>query len=231
MERMELKADLRQVRGKQVNALRRSGKLPAILYGRGTEPLALELEALDAGRVLAKVSASTLLDLHVGGELHQVLVREVQRHAIRRSIEHVDFLKVAMDVAIKAMVPVELEGEAPAVKTYGGVLVTGVSEIEVEALPADLPGKVTVDLEPLTEIDSRITVGDLFLGKGVRVLTEANSVIARVIYQVEEKLEEEVPVAAVEAEPEVIGRGKKEEELIPEEEEKKEPAKEKEKKA
>jgi large subunit ribosomal protein L25 len=115
------------------------------------------------------------------------------------------------------------------VKTLGGVLVTGVSEIEVEALPADLPGRVTVDLEPLAEIDSRITVGDLFLGKGVKVLTEATAVIARVIYQVEEKLEEVAPVTTLEAEPEVIGRGKKEEEEIPGEEEKPKEAKEKEK--
>jgi large subunit ribosomal protein L25 len=91
-------------------------------------------------------------------------------------------------------------------------LVTGVSEIEVEALPADLPGRITVDLTPLAEIDARITVADLFLGKGVKVLTDPAGVIARVIYQVEEKLEEVAPVTPTEVEPEVIGRGKKEEE-------------------
>lgn len=218
MDRLELKASPRQVRGKQVNALRRAGRLPAVLYGRGTDPIPLELDSQEASRVLARVSASTLLDLHVGEMNHQVLVREIQRHAIRRSIEHVDFLKVAMDVAIRTTVPVELVGEAPAVKTLGGVLVTGVSEIDVEALPADLPGRITVDLEPLGEIDSRITVADLFLGKGVRVLTDPASVIARVIYAVEEVLEEAAPVTPTELEPEVIGRGKKEEELPPEEE-------------
>ena len=212
MDRLDLKASLRQIRGKQVSALRRAGRLPAVLYGRGTEALSLELDVQEASRVLARVSASTLLDLHVGQEDHQVLVREIQRHAIRRTIEHVDFLKVAMDVAIRTSVPVELVGEAPAVKTLGGVLVTGVSEIEVEALPADLPGRITVDLSPLTEIDTRITVADIFLGKGVKVLTDAAGVIARVIYQVEEKLEEVVPVTPTEIEPEVIGRGKKEEE-------------------
>jgi len=212
MDRLELKASLRQVRGKQVSALRRAGRLPAVLYGRGTEALSLELDAQEASRVLARVSASTLLDLHVGQEDHQVLVREIQRHAIRRTIEHIDFLKVAMDVVIRTSVPVELVGEAPAVKTLGGVLVTGVSEIEVEALPADLPGRITVDLTPLAEIDARITVADLFLGKGVKVLTDPAGVIARVIYQVEEKLEEVAPVTPTEVEPEVIGRGKKEEE-------------------
>ena len=212
MDRLELKASLRQGQGKQVSALRRAGRLPAVLYGRGTEALSLELDAQEASRVLARVSASTLLDLHVGQEDHQVLVREIQRHAIRRTIQHVDFLKVAMDVAIRTSVPVELVGEAPAVKTLGGVLVTGVSEIEVEALPADLPGRITVDLTPLAEIDARITVADLFLGKGVKVLTDPAGVIARVIYQVEEKLEEVAPVTPTEVEPEVIGRGKKEEE-------------------
>src|SRR4030067_1073954 len=140
MDRLELKASLRQIRGKQVSALRRAGRLPAVLYGRGTEALSLELDAQEGSRVLAKGSASRRLDLHVGQEDHQVLVREIQRHAIRRTIEHVDFLKVAMDIAIRTSVPVELGGEAPAGKHLGGVLVTGVSEIEVEALPADLPG-------------------------------------------------------------------------------------------
>jgi len=81
-----------------------------------------------------------------------------------------------------------------------------------------LPSRVTVDLEPLATMEARITVGDLFLGKGVRVLSDPQAVVARVIYQVEEKLEEEVaPVAAVPAEPEIIGRGKKEEEVEEEE--------------
>jgi len=105
-----------------------------------------------------------------------------------------------------------------------------VSEIEVEALPADLPGRITVDLEPLAGIDSRITVGDIFLGKGVKVLTDPAGVIARVIYQVEEKLEEVAPVTPTEVEPEVIGRGKKEEEEVaPEEGKEKDKDKEKDK--
>jgi large subunit ribosomal protein L25 len=133
-------------------------------------------------------------------------------------MDHVDLMKVALDVAIRTTVPIELTGEATAVKTFGGVLVTGISEIEVEALPADLPSRVTVELEPLATMEARITVGDLFLGKGVRVLSDPQAVVARVIYQVEEKLEEEVaPVAAVPAEPEIIGRGKKEEEVEEEE--------------
>ena len=214
MENRSLTAQTRRMKGKQVGALRRAGRLPGILYGRGIEPIAIEMEVSTATRVLEGASASTLLDLQLNGESHKVLVREVQRHPLRRTMDHVDLMKVALDVAIRTSVPIELTGEATAVKTFGGVLVTGVSEIDVEALPADLPSRVTVDLGPLATMDARITVADLFLGKGVRVLSDPQAVVARVIYQVEEKIEEEVaPVAAVPAEPEIIGRGKKEEEI------------------
>jgi large subunit ribosomal protein L25 len=210
-----LQARLRTVKGKRVGALRRAGQLPGILYGRGTDPTAIEMDWKTATRVLEQASASTLLDLELAGQTHKVLVREMQRHPLRRTVEHVDLMKVALDVAIRTTVPLELTGEAMAVKTFGGVMVTGVSEIEVEALPQDLPSYITVDLEPLATMEARITVGDLFLGKGVRLLTDPQAVVARVIYQVEEKLEEEVaPTVAVTPEPEIIGRGKKEEEEI-----------------
>jgi large subunit ribosomal protein L25 len=210
-----LQARPRSVTGKRVGALRRAGQLPGILYGRGTEPTAIEMESKAAARVLEQASASTLLDLELSGLTHKVLVRELQRHPLRRTVEHVDLMKVALDVTIRTTVPLELTGEATAVKTFGGVLVTGVSEVEVEALPQDLPSHITVDLEPLATMEARITVGDLFLGKGVRVLTDPQAVVARVIYQVEEKLEEEVaPTIAITPEPEIIGRGKKEEEEI-----------------
>ena len=212
-----LQARARAVKGKQVGALRRAGHMPGILYGWGTEPIAIEMEALAATRVLEQASASTLLDLELAGETHKVLVRELQRHPLRRTVDHVDLMKVALDVVIRTSVPLELIGEAMAVKTFGGVLVTGVSEIEVEALPQDLPSHITVDLEPLATMEARIVVGDLFLGKGVRVLTDPQAVVARVIYQVEEKLEEEAaPTEALTPEPEIIGRGKKEEEEIEE---------------
>jgi len=218
MERPKLNARRRTVLGKQVRALRRQGMIPAVLYGTGVEPTPLELEGREASRVLSHLSGSTLLDLVVESNMHNVLVREVQRDAILQDVRHVDFLKVAMDVVIRTSVPVELAGEAPAVKTFGGILVTGVSEIEVEALPADLPNRLTVDLGPLTEIGKAITVGDLFLGKGVKVLTSKDDLIARVT-QAAAEVVEEAPVAAVPVEPEVIEKAKKEEEVEEEAEE------------
>lgn len=215
-EEIVLKSEKRGVIGKQVKQLRRDGLLPAVVYGAGIEPTPIQLEALEAEKILAGVGSSTLIDLHVGKDVHKVLVRDLQRDVIRRTPIHIDFLKVAMDVTITTVVPVELVGKSPAVQELGGVLVTGLSEIEVEALPSDLPDRVSVDLEVLETFDDSITVGDLFLGEGVTVLTDADEFIANVVYQtMEEIVEEEEELEAELAEPELVGE---EGEEVPEEE-------------
>jgi large subunit ribosomal protein L25 len=131
-----------------------------------------------------------LIELDFDDESHSVLVRGVQRDVIRGDYLHVDFLKVAMDETIRAQVPLELIGEPPAAEAAGVVLLTGVSEIEVEALPADLPDRITVNLEILENLDDSISVGDLFLGKGVTIVTDPEELVARPIYQEEEIIEE-----------------------------------------
>jgi len=214
MSELILNAEHREVTGKKVKALRRQGYLPAVLYGVGIESIPIKLDLKEASKVISAAGSSTLLLLKIGKKQHQVLVRDTQRQVIRRGLQHVDFLKVAMDVAIRAEVPIEFVGEAPAVRDLGGVLVTELIEIEIESLPADLPDRITVDLELLAEITDTITVGDLSFGEGVEVITSPNDVIARVIYQVEEEIEEEEleEVIPTEEEPEVIERGKLEEE-------------------
>ena len=207
-----LKAEPRTVLGKQVKAMRRAGQIPAVLYGAGVEPTPIVLEGREATFVLARTTGATLIDLEVSGVTHKVLVREMQRHSIRRDLRHVDFLKVAMDQLIRAEVPIELTGEAPAVKTLGGVLVAGIPAVEVEALPANLPDRIQVDLTRLAKIDDTITVADLSMGQGVRILNDSTDVIVHVIYMVEEVLEAPKEAVAVTAEPEVISRPTKEDE-------------------
>jgi large subunit ribosomal protein L25 len=204
----------RTLRGSHVKALRREGILPAVVYGAGIDSTAIELDRHVASKVLSTVGGSTLVTLNIGNEKHQVLVREIQRDPIRLDILHVDFLKVAMDVKIRTMVPVELLGEAPAVQEVGGLLVTGLSEVEVEALPSDLPEKVTVDIGSLVSMDDSITVADLVFGESVELLTSPDELIASVVYQVEEEIEEEEveEIFEEEGEPEVIEKGKREEE-------------------
>lgn len=191
MSTHNLEANERSAIGKKVRAIRRQGMVPAVLYGHGVDGLPIQADAKEVEQLLSDVSASTLIDLQVDGEDHKVLVRDVQRDVIRRDLMHVDFLKVAMDVAIRTTVPVELVGEAPAARELGGILVTGVTEIEIEALPEDLPDRIIVDLEPLKEIDDAIAIEDLYLGDGVTILTDTSENVAHVIYMAEEELEEE----------------------------------------
>jgi large subunit ribosomal protein L25 len=214
LEAKVLEASTRDRLGKQVKQIRRQGQLPAILYGSGIEPVALKLDARATAKVMAGITGSTLIDLNVGGDTHKVIIRDVQRDPITRSMLHVDFLKVAMDVAIRTEVPLELVGTAPAVKEQGGVLVAGINEVEVEALPGDLPDRITVDLSVLAQIDESITVSDLAVPPGVRILNDPTDTIAHVIYMAEEEEEEvveEVEAVGVAAEPELVERHRREE--------------------
>ena len=215
MDAIQLQAKKRTVIGKQVKVLRREGLIPGIVYGGEGDPIPVELDARETTKILNQTSASTLIALNVDKKNHTVLLRDIQYDVIRREPIHVDFLEVAMDVTIRTTVPIEFVGEAPGVKELGGVLVTGLNEIEIEALPSDLPDKVSIDLTVLTEIDSMITLGDIFIGKGVEVLTASDEVIAHIVYQeIEEIVEEEVDEGLIDTleEPELVERGKEEEE-------------------
>jgi large subunit ribosomal protein L25 len=212
MDIIELEANPRTIRGKQVKALRRARLLPAIMYGVGMEPQILELPAHETELILQKTSRSTLIDLKVGKKTHKVLIREIQREVISRKPIHVDFLEVAMDVTIRAVVPIELVGEAPAVRELGGVLVSGLNDIEVEALPSDLPDRISVDISILEGFDDSIIVGDLEVDEGVTILTEPDEAIANVIYQVIEEEPEEVEEVLEDIEPELVDGEVREEE-------------------
>jgi large subunit ribosomal protein L25 len=220
MEAITINAKVRKTIGKQVKALRRQGVLPAVMYGVGVDPLPIELDDKVASSLLAHVSGSTLINLEIGKKTHKVLVREYQRDAIRRDILHVDFLVVAMDVAIRAIVPVVLIGESPAVRDLDGVLVSGLNEIEVEALPSDLPEQLIVDVGALVTMNDVITVGDLVLGDGVTLVTDPEETIANVISQMAEEEIEEVEVEELEegVEPELAEEEEDGEEGSPEEE-------------
>jgi len=219
MEAVTLDANERKTIGKQVKALRRQGLLPAVIYGVGIDPLPIELDEKVASRVLANVGGSTLIDLKIGKDTHKVLVREFQRDVIRRNILHVDFLVVAMDVVITAVVPVVLVGEAPAMEELGGIIVSGLNEIEVEALPEDLPEQVTADIGALASMNDAITAGDLALGEKVTLITDPGETIANVIAQMaEEVIEEEELEELEEGEEPEEGEEEEGEEDSPEEE-------------
>jgi large subunit ribosomal protein L25 len=215
MEEVLLKATRREVVGKQVKALRRQGWLPAIIYGSGIEPLPISLNYLEANRILPGVSSSRLIVVDVDGEKHTSLVRERQRHPVTGEMIHLDFQEVSMTEKLRTMVSLELIGEAPAIDSYGGVLVPGQERIEIECLPGDLPNLIEVDISGLQEIGDALYVRDLVIPKNVEVLTDKDELVivitAPEAEPIEEEEEEEEEIYGAE-EPEVIERGRREEE-------------------
>src|SRR5690606_25371992 len=139
MEKVVLKAEKRNVVGKQVKALRREGKLPAVIYGRHVEPISISLEAHSASLALLKLTSSSLVTIDLEGKEYPALVRERQRNYIKGDLTHVDFLAVDLTEKIRTMVGVHFVGVSTAVKDYNGVLVHNLEQLEVECLPTDLP--------------------------------------------------------------------------------------------
>lgn len=208
MESIELKATRRNVIGKQVRALRREGKLPGVIYGHHIESMAILMDLRDTSRGLAGLAPSALVTVNVDGEKHMTLVREKQRDPIIGTLTHVDFLAVSLKEKLRANVYLSLVGVAPAVKTYNAIQVPGVDELEVECLPQDLPERIEVDLSGLAEIGNGIHVRDLQLSDKVKILTDPDIMIVLITApELEEAAAEEAA-----AEPEIIEKGKKEEE-------------------
>lgn len=210
MEKIVLQAQRRTL-VRTAKALRREGYLPAVMYGAHFPSTPILLDAHSAGLKLAKVSSSTLVYIELDGETHAALVREKQRDYIKNRLLHVDFQVVSLTEKIRTTVSLHFEGVSPAVKDYNGVVVTSLDEVEVEALPQDLPERIVVDLSKLARIGDTIHVRDLEVGKGVKVLNDPDEVVVVVSTTTEEV---EAPAEGEMAEPEVIERGKKEEEEI-----------------
>ena len=137
-------------------------------------------------------------------------MREKQLDFIRNSLIHVDFLAVSMTEKLTASVGVHIQGESPAVKEYGAVLVTGLTELEVECLASDLPERFTVDVSILTEIGEGIYVKDVVAPENVEILSDAEELIVFATAAAAEEVEEEVIEEGDEEEPEIIEKGKKE---------------------
>jgi large subunit ribosomal protein L25 len=214
MEEVVLKANHRTLIGKQVKAMRREGKLPAVIYGHHIDPIAITMDLHDASRSLTGLAPSALVTVDVDGETHKVLVIEKQRNKISGMLLHVDFLAVSMTEKLRSQVYIEIVGLSPAIKEFSGVLMTGMDQVEVECLPQDLPERLVVDVSGLAEIGDGIYVRDLAVPPGVKILEEPDSMVALITAQSaveEEEVVEEV-AEAVGEEPEVLERGKKEEE-------------------
>ena len=213
MEEVIIKATRRNVLGKQVKAIRREGKLPAVIYGHHIDPISIEMDLREATKSLTGLAPSALIMVDVEGTSHKALVREKQRNKLTGTLLHVDFMAVSMKEKLRANVYIEITGVSPAVKELFGVLVTGLDDVEVESLPQDLPERIVVDISNLTKIGDGIYVRDLPVPEGVKILQEPDTMVVLVTSQTAEEVEV-APVVeeALGTEPEVIEHGKLEEE-------------------
>jgi large subunit ribosomal protein L25 len=217
MDQVVLKAEKRDVIGKQVKALRRAGKLPAVIYGRHTEPINVLLDAHSASLVLGRLTSSSLVTIDLDGKEYPALVREKQRDYIKNRLLHVDFLTVSLTETLRASVAVNLVGVSAAVKDFNAVLVINLQSLEVECLPADLPERIDVDISVLARPGEGIRVRDIKVSDKVRLLDDPDTMVAVATFA---KVEEEVAavpgaegVTPAAGEPELaVERGKKEEE-------------------
>jgi large subunit ribosomal protein L25 len=212
MEKAVLNATLRTVKGKKVGAMRREGSLPAVLYGHNFESTSITLNLREASKVMHGLTASSLIYINLEGKEHAALVRERQRDFLRNVLKHVDFQVVSLTEKIRAKVAIVLEGISPAVKDFNGIIISEMESIEVEALPQDLPEKIVLDLSQLKKIGDHITVKDIILSDKVHKHAEPEEVVVIVAATKEEAEEVAAEGAALGAEPEVIEKGKKEEE-------------------
>lgn len=207
-----LTAELRTVRGKQVSQLRRAGSIPAILYGSHVRtPLPLKIEEKTLKQVIAKAGQNRLITLTVdSGAPRLVLTREVQRNPLTGRIVHVDFQEVSMTEKLTTEVALVLVGTSPAVTRGEGLLIHGLSTVQIRVLPTDLIPQIEVDVSGLETLNQSIFVKDLKVSEKIEILTPGDEMVAKVVPVKEEVIAVEAPVAV--AEVEVIGKGKEEEE-------------------
>lgn len=214
MEKFVLKASKRDVTGKQVKALRRAGLLPAVIYGRHVEPIAISLDSHSTELVFSKLTSSTLVTIDVEGTEYAALVREKQRNFIKGVLTHIDFLALDLTEKIRTKVRLHYVGVSSAVKDYSAVLIHRVDSLHVECLPADLPERINVDISSIKEIGNNIHVRDIVLPANVVVLDDADEIVIIASLAKEEAAEDGAAAAGAEASAPGLSveRGKKEEE-------------------
>ena len=190
-----IQAEARQGTGKGVaRKLRAVGKVPAVLYGRGLDPVAVAVDRMSLIRAFkTDAGRNVLIDLEVDGDTHLTLARELQRDPVRGTILHVDFLKIARDVEIEVDVPINVVGESPGVKE-GGVIEHHIWSVRLSCLPGNVPERLDADISTMV-IGDMLRVSDLKIPDNVTILTPADEAILGVIVPQILKVEEEAPAA------------------------------------
>jgi large subunit ribosomal protein L25 len=191
MKRLLLTAQPRIIVGKKVKKLRREGIIPANEYGKDINSQSIQIKLADFEKVYHEVGETGLLDLEIDGKSKPVLIKNIQKNFQDNKILHVDFYRVNLKEKVKTVIPVSLIDEPKAVTDNIGLLLQTLSDVEIEALPDQLPEKIEVSVASLEEINQHITVADLQAPEGVTILTDPGQVIAKIIEPVVEEPEPE----------------------------------------
>ena len=193
METLSITLSPREVTGKKVSLLRQEGVVPVHYYGPGVDSAALQVDFMALRSVLISAGRNVPITVKVVGEDGENIcfVREIQVHPVTEELLHVDFYRVDVTQTVRAEVPIILEGEPPAVRNLGGILLQPFDTLEVEALPLDMPESLRVDVTILEDFSSSIRIGDVEVAEGVNILRDPVEMIARVVAPRIE--EEEVP--------------------------------------
>lgn len=210
MEQLLLNASIRQkpkVKGK-LSALRSSGRIPAVVYGADKNSQAIEVNEKEFVAIMKK-GHNAIIKIKYGADEDNVIVKEIQRHVVSGKIIHVDFYRISMKEKIEVKVPIRFLGEAYGVKTQGGIIEHDIRELTVRCLPTDIPREITVDVTNL-KIGDSIRVKDINRDK-IEIREDAERIIASVITAKEEVSDKVSATSQVTQEPEVIAKGKKEE--------------------
>lgn len=231
MTTLELKSKKREIFGKKTKALRKQGLVPAAVYGGKNSALSITVDLKEFKKVFKTAGETTLIKLFIaapegseprqgrdGGNIKNVLIHDSSRDPVTDEIRHIDFYEVKMDEKIITKVPLVFEGSSPAVIDLGGVLVKAMQELEVRALPADLPHEIKADISSLKTFDDNILVKDIKLPKNVESLENASSSVASVapprseaeLEALSGKVEEKVEEVISETEEKAVAAAKEE---------------------
>jgi len=191
MKAHTLHAALRTELGRKVKSLRKSGQIPATIYGKKADTKSISVDAVDFKQIFIAAGETGLVELVLSDKKLPVLIHTVQRDPLSNGILHVEFHQVDLKEKVKTNVPLVLVGESPAIAQKIGVLLTVLSEVEVEALPTELPDKIEVDVASLSEIDQELKVSDLHIPHGVTILSEPVLTVVKVGALVSKEAEEQ----------------------------------------
>jgi len=179
---IKLTAKIREEVGRKTSELKDNGRIPAVIYGHGIKNASLDLDYKEFVKALREAGESSLIEMHVEGEKEKrlVLVHDLQKDAVSDMYIHVDFFETSAKEEVEVGVALVVEGTSLAVKDLGGTLVQYVHELEIKAMPADLPHNIIVSIDGLNTFEDRILVKDLNIPKGVKVLTKPEEIVVSV---------------------------------------------------